>query len=270
MEIQFERQSFLARLKSMIKVDFRRMLTMPLFYIMVGISIVIPILILVMTTMMSGTTSVNPSTGVETTIEGFTNVWQAIGTTSDASSQAQGMAMDLTSMYNINMMYFLIAVIVCIFVCDDFRSGYSKNLFASRYDKKDYVISKTLVSVFAGACMILGFFIGALIGGGISSISFDTGGAGVGGIIMCMLSKIFVVAVFVPIFLVMSVVGKQRLWLAIILAMASSMLLYSMVPMITPLDSTFLNAVLCLAGGALFSIGIGAISNLILKKTSLV
>lgn len=43
-----------------------------------------------------------------------------------------------------------------------------------------------------------------------------------------------------------------------------------MVPMITPLDSTILNVILCLAGGLLFSFGIGAISNVILKKTSLV
>ena len=37
----------------MLKVDFRRMFTTPLFYIMLGISLVVPILILVMTTMMT-------------------------------------------------------------------------------------------------------------------------------------------------------------------------------------------------------------------------
>lgn len=268
--IQFEKQSFKSRLKSMLKVDFRRMLTMPLFYIMLGVSIVIPVLILVMTTMMDGTTSVNPSTGAQTTMEGFKNTWQAIGALSSQSSNQQGMAMDLTSMCNINMMYFMIAVVACIFVCDDFRSGYAKNLFTTRSSKKDYVISKSLVCFMAGACMILGFFIGTIIGGGIAGLPFDTFEAGVSGIIMCLLSKICVVGVFVPIFLVMSVVGKQRLWLAIILSFGCSMLLYSMVPMITPLDSTILNAVLCLAGGVLFSFGIGAISNIILKKTSLV
>ena len=168
------------------------------------------------------------------------------------------------------MMYFMIAVVACIFVCDDFRSGYAKNLFTTRSSKKDYVISKSLVCFMAGACMILGFFVGTIIGGGIAGLPFDTFEAGVSGIIMCLLSKIFIVGVFVPIFLVMSVVGKQRLWLAIILSLGCSMLLYSMVPMITPLDSTILNVILCLAGGVLFSFGLGAISNIILKKTSLV
>jgi hypothetical protein len=40
--------------------------------------------------------------------------------------------------------------------------------------------------------------------------------------------------------------------------------------MITPLGSTAINVVLCAAGGALFAFGLGAISKVVLKKTSLV
>lgn len=43
-----------------------------------------------------------------------------------------------------------------------------------------------------------------------------------------------------------------------------------MIPMLTPLDSTIANVIGCLLVGVLLSIGIGAGSNLILKKTSLV
>ena len=43
-----------------------------------------------------------------------------------------------------------------------------------------------------------------------------------------------------------------------------------MVSMITPLGSTIINVVLCAAGGALFVFGLGAISKVVLKKTSLV
>ena len=73
MNMLVEKQTFGKKLKSMLKVDFRRMFTMPLVYIMTGVCLVMPILILVMTTMMSGTT-VDPTTGTETTIEAFTNV----------------------------------------------------------------------------------------------------------------------------------------------------------------------------------------------------
>lgn len=269
MELKFDKQSFWKRLKSMLKVDFRRMFTMNLFYIMLGIAFVVPVLILVMTTMMDGTTSVNPSTGVETTIEGFDNVWQIIGTISSSSSDPQAM-MGLTTMCNINMMFFMAAVLVCIFVSDDFRSGYSKNLFTVRSVKSDYVISKTLVSFVTSASLLIAFFIGAMLGGKIAGLSFDLEGVKATNILMCMLAKVFLVLVFVSIYLVMSVVGKQKLWMSMLLALGASMLLFTMVPMITPLDANALNVILCLVGGIIFAIGIGAISNIVLKKSSLV
>lgn len=267
MELKFEHNGFGKRLKSMLSVDFRRMFTMPLFYIMVGASLVMPILILVMTTMMDGSVSVNPQTGVETVMEGFDNTWQAIGSISSESSM---MDMSLTGMCNINMLYFFIAVLVCIFVSEDFRSGYAKNLFTVRAKKSDYIISKTLVGFVGGTCMLLGFFIGAMLGGAISGLPLDTGTAGVGGIVMCMLAKVLLVAVFVPIYLLLSVIGKQKLWLSLVGSFMIGMLFFMMIPMLTPLDSTIINVVLCFAGGTVFSAGFGVISNAVLRKTSLV
>ncbi|MBQ9140209.1 MAG: ABC transporter permease [Lachnospiraceae bacterium] len=267
MEIKFEHNTFAKRLKSMLAVDFRRMFTMPLLYIMMGVCLVMPILILVMTTMMDGSVSVNPQTGEETVIEGFDNTWQIIGTVTGESS---AMSMDMTSMCNINLLYFFVAVLVCIFVAEDFRSGYAKNLFTVRAKKTDYCISKTLVCLVGGSGMMLAFLVGAMLGGAISGLPFDTGVAGVSGIIMCMLSKLLLVAVFVPIYLLMSVVGKQKLWLSLVGSLGVSMLLFMMIPMLTPLNATMINVVLCLAGGIVFSVGLGAISNAILRKTSLV
>ena len=51
---------------------------------------------------------------------------------------------------------------------------------------------------------------------------------------------------------------------------SGGMLLFMTVSMITPLGSTMINAALCAAGGALFAFGLGAISKVVLKKTSLV
>lgn len=267
MEMKFERNSFGMRLKSMLKVDFRRLFTTRLFYIMVGVCLVIPVLILVMTTMMDGTVSVNPQTGQETVLEGFDNTWQAIGSVSGGDAMPD---MSLTGMCNINMLYFFVAVLVCLFVSDEFKSGYAKNLFAVRAKKSDYVISKTLVCFVGGALMILAFFAGAMLGGAISGLSFDTGASGANGIVMCMLSKLLLVAVFVPIYLAVSVAAKQKTWLAIIGSLCVGMLLFTMIPMLTPLDSTVTNVLLCLAGGVLFGTCLGAVSNVILKKTSLV
>lgn len=265
--MEFEKNTFAKRFKSMILVDLRRMFTMPLFYIMIGTSIVMPILILVMTTMMDGTVTVNPQTGVETVMEGFKNVWQIIGT---SSSSGAAMSMDLTSMCNINMMFFIIAVFVCMFVADDFRSGYSKNLFTVRSNKLDYILSKSIVCFIAGAGMLIAFFVGAMLGGAISNLPFDLDGANAFNVVMCMLSKIFVVSIFVSIYLLASVVAKQKLWLSLILSFGIGMLFFTMIPMITPLDSGIINFILCAIGGGLFSVGIGVGSYYILKKTSLI
>ena len=271
MEMQFERNDFKKRLTSMLKVDFRRMFLSPFFYIMLGIALVVPVLILVMTTMMDGTVSVNPQTGAETVIHGFDNVWQILGSVSSTSTDsAAGMSMDLVSMCNINMMYFGVAVLVCVFVSDDFRSGYAKNLFTVRAKKTDYVISKTVVGSVGAALILVLFFIGAMLGGGVASLPFEMVGFTAGNVAACMLAKLFLAILFVAVYTLASVIAKQRLWLSILLSLGIGMLFFTMIPMITPLDSTALHVCLSLGGGVLFSIGLGAISNLVLKKTSLV
>ena len=287
MEKKFERNSFGKRFFTMLSVDLRRMFRSRSFYIIVASCLVAPILILVMVTMMEGTVSVNPQTGIPgEPLEGFDNVWQIIGSVSDGSmggamggaggdascgdpSAAMG-AMSITSMCNINMLYFAIAALVCIFVSEDFRSGYAKNLFTVRAKKGDYVASKTIVLAFGAMMMVLAFFIGSLIGGAVSGVSFDMVGFDVGNLVMCVLAKLVLVSVFVPIYLVMSVVAKQKLWLSIILSMMVGMFLFMMIPMLTPLNATILHVLLCAVGGVGFGTGLGAISNLVLKRTSLV
>ena len=112
MEKKFQHNSFGTRLGSMLAVDFRRMFKTPLFYIVTGICFVVPVLILVMTTMMDGSVSVDPTTGVETVMEAFDSTWQIIGSVSSESAEAgASMDMSMTSMLNINMLYFAVAVL---------------------------------------------------------------------------------------------------------------------------------------------------------------
>lgn len=265
--MEFEKKTLKKRLKSMLSVDFRRMFTSLLFYILVGISFVIPILILIMTTMMDGSVTTDPNGNV-TVIEGFKNVWQIIGSiTGDGMTS---MSMDITSMCNINMMYFIIAVFVCIFVADDFRSGYVKNLFTIRAKKDDYVISKSIVCFIAGISMIVAFFVGAMIGGKIVGLPFTLEGFNVGNIICSMLAKIFLVDIFSSIYILAGVIAKQKLWLSLILSLGIGMLFFMMIPLITPINSGIVNVILSLVGSAIFGTGIGVGSYYVLKKTSLI
>lgn len=257
MEAKFEKTTFTQMLKTMLKVDFKRMFTMPLVYVIAAVSFAMPVLILIMTSTMSG----GESAGT------FSNVWQAISSVSGGNS---AMAMDLTTMCNMNLMYFMLAVLVCVFTAEDFRSGYAKNLFTVRSKKVDYVFSKSLVLFAGGAIMILAYLSGAMIGGGIAGLPFTMVGFNAGNLVACLFSKIFLVAIFASLFLMFSVIAKQRTWLSILLSFGVGAFMFMVIPMTTPLNANFIHVIMTLAGGAIFAAGLGAISNVILNKTSLV
>ncbi|MBQ9646924.1 MAG: ABC transporter permease, partial [Oscillospiraceae bacterium] len=171
------------RLNSMVKVDARRMFTSSPFYVLCGVALAMPILILVMTSMAGGDAMA------------FTNTWRIIG----SEGGMDRMNMDMTAMCNINLMFFMAGLFVCAFVAEDFKSGYVKNLFTVRAKKGDYVASKTIVCFIACALFLIAFFVGAVLGGAIAGLSFELGAAGIQGLVMCMLAKIFLMAVFVAI-----------------------------------------------------------------------
>lgn len=261
------KNSFSQRLGSMLKVDFRRMFKSKLFYILLACALLMPILMTVMMVMMDGSVSVDPQTDVESVIVGPENTWQNIGTL--PGGEAMG-GMDVFSMCNINMVFMLVAVFICLFISDDFRSGFAKNLFTVRAKKGDYVISKTLAGFLCGVLMLILYFAGAMLGGAISGLSFDLHGLSAMNLVMCMLAKIFLMPVFISIFVLISVAAKQKAWLCICGSLGGGMLLFMMVGMITPLSSTMLNVILCFAGGILFAGTLGIASKAVLKKTSLV
>ncbi len=276
MEKKFPKFTKSKRMNSMLRVDFRRMFLTPLFYIILGIAIIAPILIVVMTGMMEGSPLTDSQTGEpvldadgnQMYMEGFDHAWQIIGSTSSTggAESGAGMSMSLTSMCNIDLLYFGIAVLVCIFVAGDFRSGYSKNLFTVRSKKGDYVISKILVCGIAGALLVLGFFGGAVIGGAISGLPFTMEGFNAGNLACCILGKMLMMLIFSAIYSLMGIIAKQRLWLSILLSLCTGMFLFNIVPMVTPLDATVINVLFAAVGAGLLALGLGAISRLILKK----
>jgi len=114
--------------------------------------------------------------------------------------------------------------------------------------------------------MILTFFIGSMVGGKIANLSFDLLlGVNAINIVMCLICKLGVVLIFV----IMGVVGKEKLWLSMIGSFGVSMLLFMMVSFIAPLNANFVNVVLVLVGGVLFSVGLGSLSNLLLNKLNI-
>ena len=230
---------------------------MPMFYIMAGIALAVPILILVMTTGVSGGEDASMS---------FTSAWQIIGSLNTDSSAM----MDMTSMCNINLLYFMVAVLVCCFVAGDFQSGYAKNLFTVRSKRSEYAISKVVVCFIASALFVMVFFAGAMLGAAIVGLPFTMVGFNPANLVMCVLAKILLMGVFVSIYVIASVAARHRLWLSIMISLMAGMLMFMMIPMMTPLDATVLHGILCLAGSVLFGIGLSCASTMILRKASVV
>ena len=114
--------------------------------------------------------------------------------------------------------------------------------------------------------MLVCFFAGAMVGGAISGLPFGMEGFHVGNLVFCMISKVLLMAVFAGIYVLMGVIGKQRLWLTILLSLGVGMFLFNIIPMVTPLTATMMNVLLCLAGGVLLGGGLGFGSKAVLDR----
>ena len=255
-KLQFQSPTLKQRLQSMLKVDLYRLFHTPLFYIMVMVSALIPALVLTMV-------GANEEAGVQT----FTNVWQVIESISGANAGAG--LMDLATMCNINMVFIFVAIMISIFVSHDYSSGYNKSIFTVHSKKVDYVVSKVIIGFISGACMIVAYLFGAIIAGLICGLDFSLGGATVLNAFGCIFSKIFLMTIFVPLYIVVAVFFKQKLWLSIIGSFCVGILFYPIAMISAPLNSGLLNILLCLGGGCLFGIGLSYLATFILNKRDL-
>ncbi len=260
METTSKFKGMFSRVKSMIKLDFYRLLHAPALYITLLISAMIPALLL--TT--SGTSTVDRHGVAQAPAIVYTNVWQLVE--SLGGSAVEGNPMNFAGYANINMVFIFAGVLISIFVAHDYSSGFVKNIFTVHSKKQDYVISKTVVATVGGVGLLIAYVIGAVVSGLIMQQSFSVD---VGGLIACLISKAFLMLVFCSLFLAVSVFFKQKLWLTIIFTFLFGMMLYPAASVAT-LSSGILTIVLTLVAGVVGGIAIGALSTLLLNKRDLV
>lgn len=265
MEKSIETRGFKAGLKNSLKTDFRRLRLSRFFLIILLASFVAPILMLVMTTALSGSVTTDQN-GNQTVIEGFDFVWQILGDGAASPDEAMGM----TAMCNANLLVFAFAVLVALFVTDDFSSGFIKCSFASNPGKSEYVASKILVCSLGSAATVVAFALGSVIGGAVSGLPFlPQNHAGIN-VPLCLLCKVLIAPACVSIFTLASVIAKRKKWLALVLSLGSCALLFTTLPLLSPLQAAPPNAIVCLAVSAAFAVIFGLISKIVLEKTDLV
>ena len=261
----FESPAFSTRVKSMLKLDFYRLFTTPAFYIMLLIAAMIPALVLTVGGVEAPEVS-NPNAVSVTTAPAMevTNAWQLIEST--GGSAVADNPLDFAGFANINMLFIFAGLLMSIFVAHDYSSGYVKNIFTVHSKKIDYVISKSAVGIFGGACMIATYVFGTVLSGLLMGKAFDVN---VGGLIMCLISKAFLMGVFCSLFLSIAVFFRNKLWLTIIFTFLFGMMLYPAASVAT-LSSTGITVLATLIAGTIGTVAFGTVSTQILKKRDLV
>lgn len=172
--IEFKNPSLTQRIKSMLSVDFYRLLHTPLFYIFLAIAAIIPAMVSAMTMM--------PDQNGNMMEPLYTNVWQIM-----AAKEPLYVIKTIGDYANMNMVFIFGGIMVSIFIGRDYKSGYVKLLFTTHAKKQDYMISKTLTCAFAMACMCITYLIGGVIGGALSGYDWDVN---VGSLFIAILGKI--------------------------------------------------------------------------------
>ena len=269
----FKTPKFKNRVKSMLKLDFYRLFHTPLFYIMLAIAAIIPAMVLglsVAETSVPQTNSQYTANNPQAEMPAFDYTWQLIESSENFSPvEDGGSAFDMAGFANINMLYIFAGLLMAIFVAHDYSSGYVKNIFTVHSQKIDYVISKSAIGIFSGAAMILTYVFGTVLAGALTGKSFELGIGGVGGLIFCLLSKMFLMGVFCSLFLGIAVFFRNKLWVTIVFTFLFGMMFYPVASFGTTLDSTIIAPLVSLIAGAAGAFAFGAISNFFLKKRDL-
>ena len=199
-ELKFREPTFAERIKSMLGVDFYRLFHTPLFYIFLGIAAVIPAMIL-------GTGGMENAQTGEISPQLYDNVWHII-----AAEKSLYVVNSIAEYANMNMVFIFGGIMVSIFIGNDYRSGYVKQLFTTHAKKQDYMISKSLTCAFAMACMCITYLLGAVAGGIFKGISFEVN---IGSLIIAIISKMIMSLGWASLYTFLNIIFRRYFGLSI-------------------------------------------------------
>ena len=198
-EIKFESPTFARRIKGMLGVDFYRLFHTPLFYIFLAIAAIIPAMVSAMTMM--------PDQNGQTMEPLYSNVWQII-----AASKTLYVIETIADYANMIMVFIFGGIMVSIFIGNDYRSGYVKQLFTTHAKKQDYMISKSLVCAFAMACMCVTYLIGGTVGGLL--VGYETA-VEVGSLLVAIFGKIIMSLGWASLYTFLNVIFRRYFGISI-------------------------------------------------------
>lgn len=132
------------RVKNLFRMDLRHMVRGKAFYVMIGIAIFMPVMML-------------------TQMSDANDLMMFIGSSSAETSSAFGAGM------NLSMLNILTGMLLSIYIGKEYTTGFIKNIITAHANKYDYIISKSLIALICNAVFILVylltlFILGSLMG----------------------------------------------------------------------------------------------------------
>jgi hypothetical protein len=114
---------------------------------------------------------------------------------------------------NMNMVFIFGGIMVSIFIGNDYKSGYVKQLFTTHAKKQDYIISKTLTCAFAMACMCITYLIGTIGSGMLIGAAMDVK---IGSLVIAVLGKMIMSVGWASLYTFLNVIFRRYFGVSIV------------------------------------------------------
>lgn len=169
------------------KMDLHRLLHSKVFYVSVAF------LLVMATGQILG--------GMSTTLDDL----MGVASTGDAGKDFMSTAMGA------GVIYILLSIIIAVFVCSDYSSGFAKNIFTVHSDPKDYIGGKMMSMAAASGLMLFLYTVVCLIVLPILGYSITLTG-GVFGLIVFIIEKWLVSCALSAVVLLISLITRNMAW----------------------------------------------------------
>lgn len=119
-----------------------------------------------------------------------------------------GVSMDnfMSAASGLGVVYTLICILLSFFVCDDFSTGFAKNIFTVHANKRDYIASKIICTMIASGVLMALSTVESVVFCVISGIELGS----IGGILIFLVEKWIMSAAFAAAILFLSLLFRNK------------------------------------------------------------
>jgi|GEM_PF-1292939 len=189
---------------NLLKMDLRRLFRGKLLYILIGVLTSIVLSIVILSDSSANLTSL---LGTAAPVEGAGMRFMGAGVSSGDPAAGAGMDFMGAGM-GVGAIYGLLGLVAMLFICNDYSTGFAKNIFSIHTNKRHYFASKLLTMMVASGILLAVYvaetvIVGALIG---RSMAVDS----VFGIVLFLLQKWLISGAFAAIYIFISVLTRNK------------------------------------------------------------